>query len=250
MNVWQHTSLSTHCGKINLRSVSRKPQKVKINVIIQPAYAFAQQFGVKAVVYGPPGSGKTPLVNTAPLPILCCVESGMLSMRTSSVPTVLAQTCGQLDEFFLWLLNSKEAGAFSTVCVDSFSQIAETILRFELGENKDPRKAYGKMSAKVMTYANQLYFSKEKNVYIICKEDSSDTQKKPYFPGKDVNTQLPHLYDVILHMDRFNIPQQGSHVALRTKSSETSVARDRSGKLFEYEQPNLTNIFNKIMSKT
>ena len=34
---------------------------------LKPAKDFAVLFGVKSIIYGPAGSGKTPIVNTAPL---------------------------------------------------------------------------------------------------------------------------------------------------------------------------------------
>jgi AAA domain len=54
---------------------------------LRPAGSFAQQYGVKMIAYGPPGAGKTPLINTAPRPILLIVEPGMLSMKGSTVPS-------------------------------------------------------------------------------------------------------------------------------------------------------------------
>jgi hypothetical protein len=57
---------------------------------LRPARDFAVQYGVKAIVYGPPGSGKTPVINTAPRPVMLVCEPGLLSMRTSTVPTFFA----------------------------------------------------------------------------------------------------------------------------------------------------------------
>mgnify|MGYP001589050309 CR=1 FL=1 len=70
---------------------------------LRPASQLAQRFGVKALAYGGPGTGKTPMINTAPRPVLCVVEPGMLSMRTSNVPAWEAYDCGKIDEFFKWL---------------------------------------------------------------------------------------------------------------------------------------------------
>ena len=114
---------------------------------LKPASELAQRFGVKALVYGGPGMGKTPIIKTAPRPVLCVVEPGMLSMRDAvNIPAWDAYTPERIDEFFKWLFTSAEAKNFDTVGIDSISQLAEIILTQELNRNKDGRKAYGEMS--------------------------------------------------------------------------------------------------------
>lgn len=217
-----------------------------------PASSWAQQFGVKSVVYGNPGCGKTPLCNTAPRPVLLAVEPGLLSMRNSSVMTCYAPTVELIEDFFQWLFNSAEAKAnVETVCIDSLSQVAELYLEKELQKAKDPRKAYGEMSRKVMTHVNGLYYTRERHTYLICKqgtvEENGTHKRKPYFPGQDLGIKIPHLFDEVLHLGKVQMPGQGEVIALRTRESFDIFARDRSGRLAEFEQPNLTQLFNKIL---
>lgn len=219
-----------------------------------PASSFAQQFGVKLVCYGPPGSSKTPLCNTAPRPVLLAVEPGLLSMRDSNVMTCYAPTVELVEDFFRWLWDSAEARQHvDTVCIDSASQIAELYLDKELKAHKDPRKAYGEMSRKVLAHLNGLYYSREKHTYIICKQGSSDengvTKRKPYFPGQDLGIKVPHLFDEVLHLSKVPVPGVGEQLAFRTRESIDVFARDRSGRLNEFEQPNLTLLFNKILQR-
>ena len=47
---------------------------------LKAASEHAQNFGVKAIVYGPAGTGKTPILNTAPRPVLLATEAVLLSM--------------------------------------------------------------------------------------------------------------------------------------------------------------------------
>lgn len=219
---------------------------------LKPASHFAQQYGAKSLMYGGPGMGKTPLLNSAPRPVLLAVEPGLLSMKSSNIPTFQAITTAQIDEFFTWIFNSAEAKNFDTVGVDSISQAAEIVLGERLKANKDPRKAYGEMSQKVMEWANGLYFMQGKHTYLIAKqavvEEGAGMRKKPYFPGQDLNVKIPHLYDEILHLGKALIPGHGEAIAIRTKETFDIMARDRSGKCNELEPPNLTALFQKIMS--
>lgn len=224
---------------------------------LQPAGTFAAQFGVKSICYGPPGSGKTPLINTAPRPVLLAVEPGLLSMRGSTVPTWMATTPAQIDEFMTWLIQSPEAKNFDTVGIDSGSELCEIILREELskksksGNKVDGKAAYGEMATRAYRHFNDLYYMREKHVYMICKqgnfEENNSIKRRPYFPGQDLNVKMPHLYDLIMHLDTANVPNVGAVKALRTVSSYDITARDRGGKCAEFEQPNLTLLFNKIV---
>lgn len=220
---------------------------------LKPAAQLAQRFGVKSVAYGGPGTGKTPCVNTAPRPVLCVVEPGMLSMRSSNVPAWDAYDANRIDEFFKWLFQSNESKQFDTVGIDSISQIAEIILTDELKRCKDGRKAYGNMSSRVMDIVNALYYLPQKHIYLIAKQavydDGGVQRKRPYFPGQDLNIKVPHMYDEVLHFGLVNMPNQPKPVVgVRCQEAFDVMARDRSGKLAEIEPPDLTHIFNKCLS--
>ena len=73
---------------------------------LKPASALALRLGVKCVAYGPPGSGKTPISNTAPNPVMLVTEPGMLSMRKRA--ELLQGTCNV----------EAKPGQGTTVCVD------------------------------------------------------------------------------------------------------------------------------------
>lgn len=213
-----------------------------------PAHTFAQQFGVKSVVFGPPGKGKTPILDTAPRPVLCAIEPGLLSMRNSNTMTAMCDTPAKIDDFFQWLFNSPEARQYDTVGIDSISEMSYRYLVIGKGKHKDGRKAYGEMAEKVFTHLSNLYYMREKHVYLIGKQTFDDAGKRiPQFEGQDLRTKVPHMYDEILHLDKANIPGVGEVVAFRTKDAFDILARDRSGKLNEFEQPHLGNLFNKIL---
>jgi len=221
---------------------------------LKPVSELARRRGVKSLIYGKPGTAKTPLTATCPRPIMCVVEPGTLSMRdVVNVPAWEANTPEKIEEFFTFILSSNEAKNFDTVCIDSISQLCEIFLTQELKRNKDGRKAYGELSRRVMDLANALYYLENKHVYMIAKQATGDENgvatKKPYFPGQDLNIKIPHLYDEILHIDVVNVPGQTQAVlAIRTKATFGIIARDRSGKLAEFEPPHLGNLFTKCMS--
>ena len=83
---------------------------------LKPASALALRLGVKCVAYGPPGSGKTPISNTAPNPVMLVTEPGMLSMRKSPIQHAYdAYTPDRIDQFFEWFFKSAETKNFDTL---------------------------------------------------------------------------------------------------------------------------------------
>lgn len=219
---------------------------------LKPAGTFAQRYGVKMAAYGPPGSGKTPLVNTAPRPVMLICEPGMLSMRGSTVPAWDGFTVERIDEFYKWLFSSAEAKKYDTVCVDSVVQMAEIRLAAAKKNVAHGLKAYGIMSEWVYKHLADLYYMQNKHTYLIGKEGEHETngamQKRMVFPGKELNTSVPHLYDLIARVAKVTIPgMNGLTLAVQTTENFNGFARDRTGKLNEYEPPNLANIFAKAM---
>lgn len=232
---------------------------------LKPAGQLMQRFGVKSILYGKPGTGKTPMINTAPRPLLLACEAGLKSMSQSTVPTFEGFTPEAVDEFFKWFFGSNEAAQFDTLAIDSGSQLAENILTRELKKQKDGRKAYGELSINVMEHFNKLYFLPQKHIVVICKQMQQEVgktvvqqggafvvemtyQAQPYFPGQDLNIKVPHLFDEILHASYVQMPGMTKPVcAIRTSPTSEILARDRSGMLAELEPPDLTALFNKAM---
>lgn len=221
---------------------------------LRPANEFAVQNGIKSLIYGAPGSAKTPLIGTAPRPVLLATENGLLSMKKSNVPTWQAFTPSRIDEFFKWLFNSNESKNYDTVAIDSAPQMADIYLQAALnGTSSSGKKvhglaAYGEMATAVMDHLRPLYYMQQKHTYVICKETDVNGMKRPYFPGQQLNVDVPHLYDFVLHLGIKNVPQIGQTLAFQCNQTYDVLARNRTGNLNDYEQPNFSTLVQKAMS--
>lgn len=223
---------------------------------LQPIGTFARRFGVKAVVYGPPGQGKTPVVaTTTPRPVVCLTEPGANSLRDiAHIPAWNA--IGDPDkviEFVKWA-HTPDAKNFDTLIFDSGSEFAEALLGRYKEKYTNKLKAYGDMATEVFNEFAKLYYLEAKNVVIICKETEVELDgtyvKRPYFPGQELNVRIPHLYDAILRQATTSIPGVPTpQLAVRTKGTVGISARARlpeGSTLQELEFPNYSAIFDKL----
>jgi hypothetical protein len=222
---------------------------------LKPLGSFAQFYGVKIIGYGPGGSGKSPVANSAPRPVYLAIESGLLSMRESKIPAWQGSDLTKINEFFTWLFSdSKEVANYDTVIVDSISEWAELILAQKMKTNSHGLKAYGEMAEEFLKTAIKLAMMPRKHMYLIAKETTISQggaeKRRPYYPGKEIYKEMDHKFDEILNLNLHTIPGVvGQQKAFCTGETFDIHARDRSGKLNMYEPPDLGLIINKCMSQ-
>lgn len=219
---------------------------------LKPASDFAKSYGVKSIIYGAAGCGKTPISNTCPRPVMLACEPGLLSMRGSNIPTYQAFTEKAIDDFFFWFFGSAEVKNFDTLVVDSISQMPDTYLQECKKTIKHGLQQYGYMAERTMTHLRRLYFTQNKHTYLIAKEELANVNgvfvKRPYFPGQQLNADIPYLYDAIIHLGKYPIPGIGETLAFRCRGDMGVMARERTGKAAEYEPPDFSALVRKCMS--
>lgn len=214
---------------------------------LRPAREFAKLYGAKCIVYGGAGTGKTPLINTAPRPVLLATEPGLLSMRNSNVPTWIGNTKARIDEFMKWFELSPEAKNYDTLAIDSTSQMCDIAL--SESKAKHGLAQYGEMADYVYPYMERLYFTREKHMFLIAKEElTSDGKRRPYYPGKFLPIQIPHKYDCILRLARVPIPNVGEQLAFQCNGTMDIIARNRTGTLADFEPADFSQLVKKVMS--
>jgi hypothetical protein len=214
-----------------------------------------QKAGVKCLVYGGAGVGKTRLSLTCPYPMVFSAERGLLSLKGSGIHAAEINTLQDLKEAHDWALRSADANNYHTFIFDSMTDLAETILVNEKkAAGKDPRKAYGNMADEIMQVFRNFRDYSMKHVVFIAQEERDKDENgmmmyQPSMPGQQVGRKSPYIVDecfrLYQHKDMQTQQQWG---VLRTRISATEVAKDRSGKLAELEPPDMNYIFNKILA--
>lgn len=220
--------------------------------------------GVKMLVYGRAGMGKTSLCATAPAPIILSAEAGLLSLSpqniqrmfgyTLDIPVIQIKTVTDLENAYMWLLSDPNAVQFQTVCIDSITEIGEQVLAHAKTQVKDPRQAYGELIEKMNMLIKLFRDLPGKHVYVSAKEEKNLDSATgahlfgPSIPGSKMAQQLPYLFDEVFNIGMSKVEDGKSYRYLRTAPDLQYDAKDRSGALDVIEQPNLTNIITKIQN--
>lgn len=213
----------------------------------------AQLNGVKVLVYGQAGAGKTVLASTAPAPFLISAEGGELSLRNVQIPMVKITTVDDLRDVYAWCERSAEAKQFQTICIDSLSEIAEVVLNNAKRQVKDPRQAYGELIEKMESTIRLFRDLPGRNVYMSAKMEPTKDELTgvvkygPAMPGSKLGAKLPYFFDEVFRLGINKTPQGEPYRFLQTQPDLQYEAKDRSGVLAPVEPPHLTQLFSKIL---
>jgi hypothetical protein len=211
--------------------------------------------GVKCVVYGKAGAGKTRLALTVPKPIILSAERGLLSIKghgLQQLPEI--STLAELVNAHNWLMTNAAARQFDTVFVDSISEIAEVVLRNAKSQTKDGRKAHDDAAELIIQTIFRAFRDMPRmHVVMIAKERgdmdqlSQTMQYQPSMPNSKLREALPYYFDYVFRYVHGMNADRTPWEALQCRADATSIAKARSGAVSMWEQPHLGNIFNKAM---
>ncbi|WLY87249.1 hypothetical protein [Vibrio phage vB_VibM_83AMN] len=225
--------------------------------------------GVKMLVYGKAGVGKTALTATAPRPLIISRESGLLSLDADNIeriwkdtkmpyvtdiPVMKIETQEDCEYALKVCQDPSTKERFDTAVIDSLSEIAENIL--EKAKNdpkcKDGRQAYMKTQEFIIKWVKDMRDIEGLNIVFICKQEhykdeiTGVLKQGPMMPGQKTGIALPYLFDIVLFYGVDARDQKNIHRFVQTQPDLQIEAKDRSGKLQTVEYPHLGYLINKI----
>lgn len=220
--------------------------------------------GIKILVHGLAGSGKTVLCATAnETTMIINVEAGLLSLKKflrenpkyqKKIKVATIESITDLEELRDHFQQSPEP-LCSWICIDSASEIAEQIIGDEKKMNADKRAAYGNLTDRMLECFRDFRNLPGYNVCFTCKQAVEMIDDKPRyvpsFPGRQIGPAVPYLFDEVfaLRVEDEEPDADGKinqYRVLQTSRDVRYEAKDRSGELDQFEIPNLEHIKNKI----
>lgn len=221
------------------------------DIIISRANNRTKSPYVNAIIYGPSGIGKTVLGATAPTPLIISAEDGLLSISDQEIDTTDVRSLEEFEAAYEFLANSEHS--FETAIVDSLSEIAQVLLAEYAAVERDKRQAYGKMADEILSLVRKfrklpmhvVFNAKQAR---IVDEFTGKTTFGAKFPGKVLVSELPYQLDEVIAM-KFQKHEGKEFRVLQCHPDIQFDAKDRSGNLSKLEKPDLSVLFEKILTK-
>jgi hypothetical protein len=256
--------------------------------IIGADQRLAEPRGVKALVVGPTGVGKTSLLRTLdPVRTLFVdIEAGDLSVQDVPVDAIrlgdwptardLACRIGGPNSSFPSTACYSEAhyqavgGAldnldrYDTVFVDSITAVSRLSFRWaeqqpeafsERTGKKDTRGAYGLHAREMLLWLYQLQHARGKHVAFVgilekVTDEFNATSWQPQMEGARAGRELPGIVDQIITMQWIDFGDGAPTRAFVCTSPNAwgYPAKDRAGRLEQIEEPHLGKLITKLIS--
>lgn len=220
-------------------------------------------------VYGLSAAGKTSLLATVPDPsraICGSLESGHTVLSDADIALAdltkddngnvvpEEQRLFRVQEFYKYLLTPEAQEKYDWVMLDSATEISECIVKYYKSQNlKNTQDMWGRISEDTIGLIKSFRDLPNYNVIITClavdKQDDLNRIYKAFDIKGSTSSKFPQFFDEVFYLG-VEINSEGSKIRrLLTSSTDKIIAKDRSKKLNQFEEPNLTTIYNKIINK-
>lgn len=209
------------------------------------------------VVYGEGGVGKTTFAATAPRPLIADCENGSkyFGLRGIESDVALIENWGDMQEFLEIALTDK----YDTIVIDPIGELMEKLTRYMVAKadsklvQKDGNPTMAGWGWLKQTMRNFLKVMRDsgKNVIVVAhvqeKDDEGRIVKRPMVATK-LSEELVNLVDVVGYMTTVNDNESGDtkRVIIVDPSSDKYVAKDRTGRLGRYIEPDFTKIVDGV----
>lgn len=235
---------------------------------LKSANDLARSKGIKCLVYGESGIGKTMLAATCAKSAVISIEPGIISLRNKNIERVFGKAKDSINygpqvlevasleavrEAIDWAVSS-ESDAFDTIIVDSLSEYGQMLLLDATAKLVDGRQIYGDIQTKILKFINLIKKASGKNFVVLAharwypSNDNEPEMCGPALPGKQLGRSLVYEFDEVFQMKLATDKKGVEKRCFKTFIDSYGYAKDRSGTLRPIEIAHLDTIFKKIVA--
>jgi phage nucleotide-binding protein len=217
---------------------------------------------LKALVFSPSGHGKTTLAKTlgSYKTLIISAESGLLSLQGSDIDVIditrddkdeliedKKSRLLRLAEIYKFLLTDKK---YQCVFIDSLSELSQTMveaLQKEFPDRKDSLVLWGQNVKRMRALIKCFRDLPDKHVFVTClseieKDDIGKRFTTVDLAGK-ISKELAAFFDLVMYL---NVNADGKRTLI-TQPTDKMVCKDRSGRLLQEEEADLSLIIKKVL---
>lgn len=211
---------------------------------------------LSCLIYGESGVGKTRLAATIPTGEKCLIlsaESGLLSLRGTAIDTIKINAWPDITESYRLI---KRQGGYRWVFIDSLTELAQRLvehLKVRYPDRKDSMVLWGEYTDTMTGMIKAFRDLDGVNVvFTALPSVDKDGISGARFVGINImgklSAMLPAFFDEVFAYRIFEDESGVQKRCLVTATHDGWVAKDRSGVLKPFEQPDLGSIATRILT--
>jgi hypothetical protein len=255
--------------------------------IISPEERLAERHGVRALIIGEFGVGKTSLLRTIDpsTATFIDIENGSLAVHDVTVPHIRPQTWPEIRDVAVRIAGPNRSfgpnesyserhftavGGYlpgienrSTIFFDTITAAGQLCFRWASAQPEtfsertgkpDLRSAYGLLAREFLLMLRHLQSARGSNVFLIgamerVTDDYGRTENRLQMEGQRVGREIGGIVDIVITMQSIDFGD-GKPIRAFVCTSPNPwgyPAKDRSGKLQQIEKPDLGALIAKIL---
>jgi len=206
---------------------------------------------MNALIFGESGVGKTTLASTlSGKTIIISMESGLLSLKSFDIDYVEINDLSELRD----ILSQLSGSDYDNIFIDSLSEIGQLFFssaKKKYPEDRQTMKLYGHL-LETMTSFIKYCRDINKNIFFTALQKTTQDESGKMFRVPDLQGSIavkcPAFFDFVFNYQIVDFDEKQVRCLITDKQSGT-IAKDRSGMLEQYEQPDLSIIIKKIFNE-
>lgn len=207
----------------------------------------AKAKGLKMLLYGASGAGKTRMAATFPKPLFLDLESGLRTtlamgpvLRYPSDPNMEITDLAEVKRFYSLVKKAGENAPFETIVIDSLNELVILVTKNIVSKFKQANRQYddqltmadyGKLNRDFLTIVS-MFLKLPYNIVLTAVEtprEYAEQQVYPKFPGKQIGPEIQRMMEMIGYCSVVRGKDGKATHQCSFHMSPTYIAKDRMG---------------------